>query len=224
MNFANIKTLAMSLYQLKTNTGRNDFGVDNIAEAHFNFALAEMMKPYLGGFWYRNYRNRPELQAVSITKIEEYSTDDDYCKVTCDGSHYLTDGQNIVFTDSTLYDEIYKIELIADSDSKTGYELDTFLFYDDFAGDEQPTFEDQIKKDLDFCTAVLMIEKAAGFNRNIYQFDFNYQEYGKGDKRFSNWEQVAKRHADFIKSVGNILNTFDSDEKDKTKLGFMECL
>lgn len=224
MNFANIKTLATSLYQLRTNSNQNEFGANDIDQSHFDYALGNSMKAYLGGGWYRNYRNRPELDTVKISSIEQYSIDTDYCKVTCDAQHYLTNEQDIILVASTNYDEIYKIFLIQDSATKTGYELDTFLFYDTFVATETPVFYDQIKKNLDFCTAILMVEKAAGFNRNAFQFDYNWKEYGKGNKRYSNWEDVAKRHAYFIRDVGKILDTFDNDKKDNTDLGYVELL
>ncbi len=170
MNYTNILAKIKTLYNLKS----SDPVYTDITETHMDLALGGLIKPVLGNSWYLNYFNRPELSSVNITSCEEYTSDTDYVKLTTASSHYLTDGQNVILnTTNDYYDGIYKIKLILDSTTKTGYELDTFLIFDTFTLMDTGTYEDQIKQDLDFCLAVFTLEKSVGYSRSPLQFDFN---------------------------------------------------
>ena len=218
MNFTNIKVLIKELYNLRD----TDDLYTNIKEQHLRIANATVLRVLLGEARFIDYYNRPEIGSVSITSFSDYSSYyDGYIKATTNVYHHLTNEQLVII--NSIYPGLYKIKLIADSSTKTGWELDTFIFKEDFTQDGTADFTDKIKQDLDFCAAVFTMEKSIGYSRDPNDFDFTFRQYGEGNYK-SSWEQVQARHLAFLKDVSKIITALDETDSDKTSIGFVECL
>jgi hypothetical protein len=223
MSQTTIKTKAKNMYNLSSQE-YTKFDEDVVWE---NSKM--IMRQVLGDELYLDYINRNELASTpTITSLEKSDTDTYYTEATISDRHYLkaNDLIEITMDNQNWYDGTYKVVLVEDVDTETGFSETKFDFHKEFTVTDTGSYIDKFREDMEILHAVILTTLIFPFLKKVsenYTFP-DAKTYGQGNVSPSRATELRKWHFVYFENAKNILRFYHGNkEYDKHQIGQIKC-